>query len=275
KDIEKALLNSAIRRKFKTDIKFVKDHLSYVTRLHLKEVLAKYDLNNGVTSIPQFKPDIHQFDDDDEEFLHCVKDIKNRLSNMGTVVDSNEAMRCEYISAILHASIRIVRRITEKGLTITPQFEIVGEESTGRVDYAIKKIIDKVIEDIICVTEGKQYQVSIGYAQNLMQCKSSYQTNERKRKADEAFGDSYYDYIYGIVSTGTDWHFILYSTEGIFCTSETEYHISLTKAVLDNDTDLRKGVKRVMEVIVGLLKDRVMIDSTPDVKRRRVEEIKK
>jgi len=30
-----------------------------------------------------------------------------------------------------------------------------------------------------------------------------------------------------------------------------------------------------MEVIVGLLKDRVMIDSTPDVKRRRVEEIKK
>ncbi|CAG8463875.1 2909_t:CDS:2 [Acaulospora morrowiae] len=46
-------------------------------------------------------------------------------------------------------------------------------------------------------------------------------------------------------------------------------------AVLDNDTDLRKGVKRVMEVIVGLLKDRVMIDSAPDIKRRRVEEIKK
>ncbi|CAG8635814.1 12502_t:CDS:2, partial [Acaulospora colombiana] len=57
----------------------------------LKEVLQQYGLNNGVT-------DIYQFDDEDEEFLHCVKDIKNRLSNMGTVVDSNEAMRCEYIS---------------------------------------------------------------------------------------------------------------------------------------------------------------------------------
>src|SRR5438128_3080191 len=99
--------------------------------------------------------------------------------------------------------------------------------------------------------------------------------NRRKRKVDEAFGDSYYDYLYGIVSTATDWYFLLYSSEGIWCTSKTEYHISLTESALDDDTDLRKGVKRVMEVIVGLLKDSVMIDSTPDVKRRRVEEIKK
>ncbi|CAG8574744.1 218_t:CDS:1 [Acaulospora colombiana] len=45
KDIEKALLgilNSAIRRKFKTDSKFVKDHLSYVTRLQSAKEPEKY-----------------------------------------------------------------------------------------------------------------------------------------------------------------------------------------------------------------------------------------
>jgi len=39
--------------------------------------------------------------------------------------------------------------------------------------------------------------------------------NKKKRKADEAF-DPDYDYVYGIVSTGTDWFFILHSTEGIY-----------------------------------------------------------
>jgi hypothetical protein len=34
---------------------------------------------------------------------------------MGTLLaDSNEAMRCEYISTILHASLYVVKRITEK-----------------------------------------------------------------------------------------------------------------------------------------------------------------
>ena len=60
---------------------------------------------------------------------------------MGPVVDSNEAMRCEYISTILHASLYIVKRIiSDKELTLVPQLEVVGEESTGRVDYAIKAL---------------------------------------------------------------------------------------------------------------------------------------
>ncbi|GES76165.1 hypothetical protein GLOIN_2v1835304 [Rhizophagus clarus] len=55
--------------------------------------------------------------------------------------------------------------------------------------------------------------------------------------------------IGGLVSTGTDWYFILHNTEGIYSTSRTEYQISLTEDVLDDDTDLRKNVKRVLEVI--------------------------
>ena len=40
--------------------------------------------------------------------VHCLKDIRLRLRNMGPIVESNEAIRCEYISVILHACINIV-----------------------------------------------------------------------------------------------------------------------------------------------------------------------
>ncbi len=79
---------------------------------------------------------------------------------MGPVVESNEAIGCEYISAILHACINIVRELTGKKISLNPQFEVVGEENTGRVDYAIQ-----ALEELICITEGKQYQIAIGFAQ--------------------------------------------------------------------------------------------------------------
>ena len=88
----------------------------------------------------------------------------------------------------------------------------------------------------------------------------------RKRKADEAF-DLDYEYVYGIASTGTDWYFTLHSTKGIYSTSRT---ISLTEDALKNDTELRKNVKRVLEVIVGLLKDRAVGSEEPATKKRRV-----
>ncbi|PKK60063.1 hypothetical protein RhiirC2_762119 [Rhizophagus irregularis] len=66
---------------------------------------------------------------------------------------------------------------------------------------------------------------------------------KKKRKADDAF-DPDYDYVYGIV-----------------------------KDALKDDTELRKNVKRVLEVIVGLLKDRAVGSEEPATKKRRVEEI--
>ena len=90
---------------------------------------------------------------------------------------------------------------SSKGLILAPQFEVVGDETTGRVDYAIKKILDSLREEIVYITEGKQHQVAIGFCQNLLQIESACQTNKKKRKAGEAFSDEY-DYIYGIVTTG-------------------------------------------------------------------------
>ncbi|PKY61666.1 hypothetical protein RhiirA4_486955 [Rhizophagus irregularis] len=96
---------------------------SYKTLKDLKEVLAKYGIDsNGIGAIRQFPPKTYTLEDNDEELIQCVKEIKRRLGNMGTLLaDSNEAMRCEYISAILHASLYIVKRITEKEITLAPQ----------------------------------------------------------------------------------------------------------------------------------------------------------
>ena len=71
----------------------------------------------------------------------------------------------------------------------------------------------------------------------------------------------------------TDWYFILHSTEAIYCMSKTEYQISLTEDALKDSTDLRKNVKRILEVIMGLLKDRVSASEELANKKYHVEEI--
>ncbi|GBC00656.1 hypothetical protein RclHR1_03930006 [Rhizophagus clarus] len=117
-----------------------------------------------------------------------------------------EAMRNEYVVALLHAGIHIVMDETNKKLSMRPQYGIVGEGSKGRVNYAIKEK-----DDLIRITEDKQHKVPVGFAQNSKQLESAYETNRRKRKRDE--GD--FDYIYSIVTTGQGWHFLLY-TPGLY-----------------------------------------------------------
>jgi len=76
------------------------------------------------------------------------------------------------------------------------------------------------------------------------------------------------------VTTGTEWHFIIYTPDGIYCTSGSEYQINLTKsAVKENPELLRNNVKRVIGIIVGLLKDRVSVDSSPTSKRARIKKL--
>jgi len=60
-----------------------------------------------------------------------------------------------------------------EGLIITLQMKITGKINTDRVDYAIKKILDNLLEEIICITEGKQNQTTMGICQNLLQCQSA------------------------------------------------------------------------------------------------------
>ena len=70
-----------------------------------------------------------------------MEEILGRLRSYGTLQpDSLEAMRNEYVVALLYASIHIVMDITDKEFSMRPQYGIVGEESRGRVDFAIKVI---------------------------------------------------------------------------------------------------------------------------------------
>ena len=129
-------------------------------------------------------------------------------------------------------------------------------------------------ENLICVTEDKvQRTVLEGFAQNIKQLESSYQTNKKKRKRDD--GDDF-DYLYGIVTSARDWHFLLYSPGEISQASELPVTIEFNKKALDKNSNayqsLRNGVKEVLGIIVGLLKDRVCAeDEPPSKKRARIE----
>ena len=59
----------------------------------------------------------------------------------------------------------------------------------------------------------------------------------------------------------------------IYCTSKTEYHIFLTEEVLKNSTELHKNVKRFLEVIMGLLKDKVSASVKLTNKKHHVKKI--
>jgi len=65
----------------------LKSFSSYKTLKDLKGVLSKYGVQDGrITDIPQFTPKPHNIDDKNEYLLHCLKDIRFRLRNMGPVV---------------------------------------------------------------------------------------------------------------------------------------------------------------------------------------------
>jgi len=110
----------------------------------------------------------HHINEVNPAFKFCIEEILRRIKNIGPVVDSNEVMRCKYISTILHTAVSIL-----EGLVILPQMEVSDKESSDRIDYAIKRVIDNLLKEIICITEGKQNLSGIGVAQNLIQCKSS------------------------------------------------------------------------------------------------------
>ncbi|RHZ65476.1 hypothetical protein Glove_315g77 [Diversispora epigaea] len=236
----------------------------------VKEVFNKFEYDEAdINSILPFKPEISEIDSNDERFKHCIAEIKTKIETYGPASGSNEAERCHFISTILDLAILITRRITKQKIRPRCQFEIIGNERTGRVDYAIKKVKDIGNEELIAITEAKQNDIEMGFGQNVLQLEASYQKNSKKRKAPEDF-DNEFDYLYGIVTTATDWYFILFTPEK-FYRIEKKYHIEIEKDVLTDDSELCKDVKRVVEVLVSLLKDRVEVDDSSDHKKARIK----
>ncbi|RHZ77399.1 hypothetical protein Glove_180g51 [Diversispora epigaea] len=235
----------------------------------VKEVFNKFGYDEAdINSILPFKPEISEIDSNDERFKHCIAEIKTKIEIYSPAKGSNEAARCHFISTILDLAILITRRITKQKIRPRCQFEIIGSERTGRVDYAIMKVKYIGNEELIAITEAKQKDIEMGFGQNVLQLEASYQKNSKKRKADEF--DNEFDYLYGIVTTATDWYFILFTPEK-FYRIEEDYQIRINKDALMDDSKLCKDVKRVTEVLVSLLKDRVEVDDSSDHKKARIQ----
>ncbi|CAG8713107.1 9989_t:CDS:2 [Cetraspora pellucida] len=146
--------------------------------------------------------------------------------------------------------------------------DIMSIKQFNPVDYAITEM-----KDLLCITEGKPRNVKIGYLQNIKQLESSFYMNKRKRTADEAFNGGDYDYLYGIVSTAMNWHFIMFISDGIFYTSNSEYQINFTKKALKgNHKNLRDDIKQIISIIVELLKDRISACDEPKSKKQCIQE---
>ncbi|CAG8679033.1 4073_t:CDS:10 [Funneliformis mosseae] len=80
---------------------------------------------------------------------------------------------------------------------------------------------------------------------------------KNKRSADVAFKE---DYIYGIVTTAELWYFLKYNSEGIFYTGKNPLRVEFNESALEDSNEelnLRNNVRKVLEVIVGLLIDKV------------------
>ncbi|CAB4415352.1 unnamed protein product [Rhizophagus irregularis] len=94
-------------------------------------------------------------------------------------------------------------------------------------------------------------------------------SSKLKRKASVVFNDEF-DYLYEIVTTASDWYFLMYTPERIYC-SKDDYHIVLNEKIMKDNAEFHRGIKKVMEVIVSSLKNRVKVGDSPDKKRARTK----
>ncbi|GBB90185.1 hypothetical protein RclHR1_17070004 [Rhizophagus clarus] len=197
----------------------------------LKEVLAKYGTSSdGMETIPLFSPEIHEVQDFNKHFEHCIENILFRMKNYRSLVlDSLESMRNEYVSTILHIALHIVGDIVSKEFSMRPEYEIIGDESCGRVNYAIKEA-----KNLICITEDKvQRSVLEGFTQNIKQLESSP----------------------GKISQASELPFTIEFNKKALDKDSEEY------------VTLCKGVLKVLGIMLGLLKDRACAEEEPERKR--------
>ncbi|CAG8797314.1 31452_t:CDS:2 [Gigaspora margarita] len=214
--------------------KKLKSFSSCKTKQEVKEVFNKFGYEDAdITSILPFKPETVDIDSNDKDLKYCVTDLKRNIRLYGSASEINEAERCHYISSIIHASIHIARKITNKTIIPKCQFEIIGDERTGRVDYAVKVKDNIGNEELIAITEAKQSDVLMGFRQNVLQLTASHHKNSKKRNAEEAFGKDAFDYLYGIVTTVLPF--------------KKRYSIDIDESALEDDSRFCQDVKKVVQ----------------------------
>jgi hypothetical protein len=134
---------------------------SFSSYLSLSKVLMKYGYDSdSIDSILLFEAQTYEISDWNKCFEHCMAKIIIRLCFYGILQPDNlEAMRNEYIIALLYTAIHIVMDKTNKELSIRLQYGIVDEKSKGHVNFAIKEA-----KDLVCTMKDKQHKVPVSFA---------------------------------------------------------------------------------------------------------------
>ena len=78
------------------------------------------------------------------------------------------------------------------------------------------------------------------------------------------------------MTSARDWHFLLYSPGEILQASKAPFSIEFVEeALVENSEEyktLRKGIKKVLGIIIGLLEDKSFVEDKSDRKRANIEE---
>ncbi|PKY33842.1 hypothetical protein RhiirB3_453093 [Rhizophagus irregularis] len=201
--------------------------------LTLADEIKKYK-TDALIKFLQREEDL-ELDDDNLKVIREEKECKERKKRSFTSYKTQKDLK-EVLAkyGIDGNGIGAIHQFPPKTYTLED-----NDEELKQFDYAIK-----ALEELICITEGKLYQVVIG--ESVLQVNK----NKRRRKLGDAFRDDF-DYIYGIVTTAMDWYFILYASDGIYCTSKNPLNIRFTESALienlEDKKELCKNVKRVIE----------------------------
>ncbi|RGB35191.1 hypothetical protein C1646_759644 [Rhizophagus diaphanus] len=174
-------------------------------------------------------------DDDDLEII--------RLGPATALVDFAKECKDKKLRAFsTYRSLKEVLKkygIDGKGTDTIPLFSLQTHEiqdSNEHFKQCMAEILVRLknygtlVVDSLEAMRNEKRNVIEGFAQNIVQLESSYETNKRKRKRDD--GDDF-DYLYGIVTTARDWHFLLYTPGKISQGSKLPLSIEFSEDALD------------------------------------------
>jgi hypothetical protein len=202
-----------------------------------------------ITDDTQFPSEDFTNDDTIKGILdYAVQDMMCKIPIFGPISEAqNEASVRELIGPVLVAAARIAG-----GIKLVCEKKITGSRGAGPVDYAVVYKKFNVV-----ITEAKKDNLTGGLGQNIAQLVSAredylYKTTSatNKRKFAEFAPDIASVPSYGAVSTAEKWVFTLYRGDRLYRTSALRLPLDADSS----EADVRKGLFKVVGILVGVLK---------------------
>ncbi|KAF0429261.1 crinkler family protein [Gigaspora margarita] len=200
--------------------------------------------NASITEFPYFMCGCKELNDDSSQKI--FKTLMNNLNLFYkyTHIHSNEASKSLYVYLYLVAG----ASLQNGQFRIDPQFNIIGPNGHGPVDYAIRA---SEYLKIVGVKKSQTRKIGKGIAQNAVQIESV--LANRKRKFDEMQReDTFRDRVVGIVTDAITWFFLECSYDD---QERPNFKLSNSITVDYNNDRMEYDVKRILGHISWLLEE--------------------